>query len=446
MTALAAASILRRGACPGLSAPMPTGDGLLVRLRPSDSISLAAFRELCAAALQHGNGVMEITARGSIQMRGLSAVSAPRLARTVASLGIAAEGGIPIISNALAGLDPDELIDASDLAVNLRRALARTSLPDRLAPKVSVVIDGGGALGLNSLSADVRLRAILINKAVAMRISVGGDADSATPLGTVIPSDCTEATLCLLEFIARRGRDARARDVVAAGEIDSFRESLSSCADLFRSSTSYRREKAKYADGRDIAERSDAALRTAMPVHDGNAIGLFSLRDGSYACGIGLTFGHSDAAALEQLANAAEAARAVGLRIAPGRALLAVGLTCDSTAAFTAAAEGLGFTTRAEDRRRHVIACAGAPICASAHLAARAMAPHIAEIAAPFDIHISGCAKGCAHPRPAALTIVGTPAGCALVANGTARDTPFAMVSPEGLPAAIGRCAEGGHV
>src|SRR5580658_4757646 len=165
--------VRRRGACPGLSAPMPTGDGLLVRLRPIGTVSIAAFRKLCAAARQHGNGVVEITARGSIQVRGLSAASAPRFADAIASLGIAAEDGIPVIANALAGLDPDELIDAGTLAANLRRALGVTSLPRRLAPKVSVAIDGGS--DLYTLSADVRLHAELANGTVALRVSVGSD-------------------------------------------------------------------------------------------------------------------------------------------------------------------------------------------------------------------------------------------------------------------------------
>ena len=66
----------RRGACPGLSAPMQTGDGLLVRLMPAATVALDAMAGLCGAARQHGNGIIEITARGSIQVRGLSAASA----------------------------------------------------------------------------------------------------------------------------------------------------------------------------------------------------------------------------------------------------------------------------------------------------------------------------------------------------------------------------------
>ena len=43
----------RRGACPGLSAPMPTGDGLLVRLMPTAPVPLDAFT---AFSLKEGAG------------------------------------------------------------------------------------------------------------------------------------------------------------------------------------------------------------------------------------------------------------------------------------------------------------------------------------------------------------------------------------------------------
>jgi precorrin-3B synthase len=437
MTALAKAVPYRRGACPGLSAPMPTGDGLLVRLRPIGTVSLVAFKALCAAARQYGNGVVEITARGSIQVRGLSAASAPHFAGAVNSLGIAAEDGVPVIANPLAGLDPDELIDASALATGLRRALGRTSLPGRLAPKVSVAIDGGGALGLDALPADVRLRAELINSHVGLRVSVSGDAANAISLGAILQRDCIEAALRLLEVIAQRGRDARARDVLAAEGIEQFRLSLS---ELLVSPA-----RARESGDPELDSRFRGNERTTTG-------GLHSLRGGLYARVIALAFGHAAAVTLEQLADAAAASGAQGVRIAPGRALIVVGLTRTSATTFTAAAERLGFITRADDPRRHVIACAGAPICASAHIAARAMAPCIAEIAAPylddsFKIHVSGCAKGCAHAAPAALTVVGTPAGCALVANGSARVEPFDVVAADQLPAAILKAAgEARHV
>ncbi len=56
-------------------------------------------------------------------------------------------------------------------------------------------------------------------------------------------------------------------------------------------------------------------------------------------------------------------------------------------------------------------------------------------------IHISGCAKGCAHAAAAALTVVGTPSGCALIADGSVRDMPFGVVPANELQSAIAKYA-----
>jgi precorrin-3B synthase len=416
MTAPARVQHHRRGACPGLSAPMPTGDGLLVRLHPIGTIPLAAFAQLCAAARTYGNGVIEVTSRGSIQVRGLIAASAPRFAARVATLGIAAEDGVPVICNALAGLDAAEFFDAAAFSADLRHALAQRSMAAKLGAKVSVLVDGGGPLDLEPIAADIRLCAETLNGNVALWIGVGGDGASAVQLGSVASERGVEAAVRLLDVIARQGHEMRARDIAASV----FRLAI---ADLFVS-----------ARPRKVSPRAS------------EVIGLRRLRDGSLACGIGLAFGHADATSLERLADAADAAGASGLRAAPGRALMVIGLTAGTAPAFIAAVEKLGFIVRGDDPRRHVVTCAGAPICASAYIASRAIAPCIAAAVAPlldgtFTIHLSGCAKGCAHAAPAALTVVGTLGGCALIANGSARDTPFAVVPADELPTALSRHA-----
>jgi precorrin-3B synthase len=430
MTAAALTLPRRRGACPGLSAPMATGDGLLVRLLPIGTIALDAFAALCAAARQHGNGIIEVTSRGSIQIRGLSATSAPRFAAAIAALGIAAGDGIPVLINPLAGLDAEDIIDAGARAADLRLALAQNSLTQRLSAKVSVAIDGGGQLSLDGITSDVRLRAEVVDGVAAHCVSVGGDGRSAVRLGCVAGRDGVEVATRLLEVLAQRERVARMRDVVAAEGIATFRSAV---ADLII---------------------HDGPARSQRRFSD--AVGRYPLRDGRFAYGVGLAFGHADAMSLQRLTEAAEAAGANGLRAAPGRVLMVVGLTQQTASSFVTAAEALGFIARADDPRRHVVACAGAPICASADIAARAIAPKIAAAAAPhldgsFKIHISGCAKGCAHPAPAALTVVGMLSGCALIADGSTRDAPFKIVATSELPDAIAGIArdlkrEGGHV
>jgi precorrin-3B synthase len=430
MSALALPISPTRGACPGLSTPMPTGDGLLVRLLSTGTISLAAFGALCRAARHHGNGIVEITARGSIQVRGLTAASAPRFANDVAALGIATADGVPVLTNALAGLDAEEILDANALAEDLRSMLSRTDLAAKLAPKVSVAIDGSGAVTLDDIAADVRLHAEMTQAGAMLRLGVGGDVASAIQFGVVPPARAVDAVVRLLEVVAAHGLSARARAIVDAEGAKEFQLAIGGLL----ISDGPREGGDPEADSR--LRRNE---RTML-----SPVGLFLLRGGSYACGVGLAFGHTEASTLERLLEAAAKAGAHGVRAAVGRALIALGLAHDSAAGFAADAERLGFIVSADDPRRYVLACAGAPICASAHIAARAMAPAIAEMVAPFiggavTIHVSGCAKGCAHTSPAALTIVGTPEGYALVTHGTARDAPHLIVAEHELPGAIAR-------
>ncbi|MEA2956375.1 MAG: precorrin-3B synthase, partial [Alphaproteobacteria bacterium] len=176
----------RRGACPGLSQPMPTGDGLLVRLTASGAtIGPEAFIALCTAARDCGNGVIEVTSRGSIQLRGLTDRSVERLATMIGRIDLPVYEGPAVLCDALAGLDGEEILDAGTLAAQLRRAIASAPCLTDLEPKVSISVDGGGALHLDGVPADVRLTAQASGGRVYLRVSVGGDAAAARPIGAV---------------------------------------------------------------------------------------------------------------------------------------------------------------------------------------------------------------------------------------------------------------------
>jgi precorrin-3B synthase len=396
---------------------MPTGDGLLARIVTGGlTIGLDAMAALCAAAPLHGNGIIEISARGSIQVRGLTPASATAFAEAAAAFEAFTTGGIPILADPLAGLDPDAATDSGKLAAALRARLATASFATMLAPKVSVVVDGGSTLHLDAVAADVRLRAV----GTDIHVALGGDAASAAPLGIVDTARAAEAASRLLELIARCGPQDRARDILRDHDVRSLCHGA--IGDLMR-------------EGPIPAQRPRA-----------EPIGMHALRGGGVALGIGLAFGHTDAAALTALTAAAERARVSGIRTAPGRALLLIGLRPDRADSLAAEAETLGFITRRDDPRRHLVACAGAPICAAAEIPARAMAPMIGVAArslldGSLTLHLSGCAKGCAHAAPSALTIVGGRNGCGVIVNGKARAQALAEVAPQALPAALARLA-----
>lgn len=408
---------MRRGACPGLSTPMATGDGLLARLTPSGAtIALAAFSGLCAAAARHGNGIIEITSRGSIQVRGLDAAGAGPFAAEVAALGIPAEEGIPVLPDPLAGLDDTAFVDAGALAAGLRRALAAASLAAKLSAKVSVVVDGGGALHLDDVAADVHLRAVRIDRGVRFHVALGGTAASAISVGTIPVDRGVECTIRLLELLT----------VFAPGRMRQAVESAGA---------------ARFASALvGILQQSGgpAARSAAEPV------GIHPLRSGEVALGIALAFGHSDAEALHRLFDEAENADASGLRTAPGRALLFMGMSADAARNFAARATLLGFIADPADPRRKVVACAGAPICSSGQISARALAPVIAQavraanIAGP--VHVSGCAKGCAHAGPTPLSIFGRAGSCDIHLDGKF----VTSATADALPAELERLLQRG--
>jgi precorrin-3B synthase len=406
----------RRGACPALFTPMQTGDGLLARIVPAERMTPVAFAAFCAAARRHGNGTIEVSARGSLQVRGLTAASAPRFADEVAALGVASLG-MPVLSDPLPD-DPAALIDAGALAAKLRTAIAEADLA--LAPKVCTIVDGGGSVHLDALTADVRLRAFARDGEIRLALALGGDAKTATPLGSIPIEAAVKVVVDVLQVIAPRG-DVRASDVLRSVGLGAFSEVPH--------------------------VRSEPTPREARaPVE---IVGVHPLRDGHAAFGMTLAFGHARAETLMALADTAAAHGAHSIRPTVGRALLLIGMAEQDVIALAREADRLGFLTRADDPHRRVVACPGAPACASGFIAARAIASEIAESMAerwPGTIHISGCAKGCAHPKPAALTIVGSEHGCGVIEEGTARATPEVYVDLQDLaPHLLQRVSEPAH-
>ncbi len=397
-----------RGACPRLFEPMPTGDGLLARMVVAGPVPLGVFAQVCALAREHGNGVMEVSARGSLQVRGLTPSSAPLFAAAVASLAVPLCESVPVIAAPLRG-EPASLIDADAMAAALSRAIAGSRLA--LAPKVSAVIDDGGALHLDDLYADIRLRAVETADGPMIHLALAGDGATARPLGMIAVDNAAQIATGLLAATAALGPNARAGDLLCAEGIDGIRRTLGS---------------------------QIAAAAPLPPRGPAEAIRLHALKDG-YALGLGLAFGHAGADALIALAGLAGAHGAAWARPAPDRSLLLAPLTAAEATAVRQAAARLGFIVEADDPRRRIVACAGSPSCASGLIPARAIAAELAPRLSPALplVHISGCAKACAHPAPAPVTIVGTPQGCAIVRDGAARETPEAIVAANGLAAAL---------
>ena len=396
---------MRRGACPALSTPMQTGDGLLVRLALAEGgISPGRLCALSGLAARHGNGIVDVTARGSLQIRGLTPDSATILAADVAALGLPLREGVPVETSPLAGLDPDEIADPLALVRAIRAATTAAGLQRRLAPKISVVVDSGGNIAMSDILADIRLAAIRAKGPIRWLLAIGGDATTARQLATLEDGDAVPAVVAALEEIAALGPSARGRDL----DGEALKSLTSELAAL-----------------RSFIQPSELPIFPVERRKPEARPPILSLTDGRFAAFVALPFGSIHAGEMTTFLDAVEADE---IRLAPQRSLTLICSTADAAHAARETAQAHGLIVELADPRRMLAACPGAPACRSGRIATRDIALRLVEsgLIGESTVHVSGCAKGCARPTPTALVLTGTDAGIALIRNGRASDAPFA--------------------
>ena len=78
-----------KGWCPGALRPMLSGDGYVLRIRPfGGSLSQTQVGGIAALAGAHGNGIIDLTNRANLQLRGVSEASHSPLIAGLRALGL----------------------------------------------------------------------------------------------------------------------------------------------------------------------------------------------------------------------------------------------------------------------------------------------------------------------------------------------------------------------
>ena len=372
-----------RGWCPSLFEPMQSGDGLLLRIKPFASrLPAAAARQVAMAARRFGNGAIELTNRGNLQLRGFTESSAALFAREAVACGLAvadlaAERRRNIQVSPLAGDDPDCQVATLSIAHALEGFVLADARLDALPGKFGFVVDGGGRLPLAGVAADIRLYAD----------DDGWHVDSGGATGACTAENAPEHAHRLA--IAALEHPAPLRPSRQPG-----------CGPMLFQAAGLKYE---------IAPPRPATHQVPVgPV--GN--GVF---------GIGLPPGRLDGGLLLMLAELAGRLGDGMLRLTPWRAMLLGGLSEDALAAVRGGLAGQLIDSA--DPRLRSFACIGASGCAHGSVEAPRDAMLLgARLPPGLELHVSGCAKGCAHPGPAPLTLVGRDGGYDLVMDGRAGD------------------------
>ncbi|MCF6476653.1 precorrin-3B synthase, partial [Nonomuraea sp. MG754425] len=142
-------------ACPGALQVHEAADGPLARVRlPGGVVSAGQLRELAACAEEFGSGVIELTSRANVQVRGLRSPAA--FAARIAAVGLlpsaAHERVRNIVASPLSGRGPAGSSDVLALVRSLDRTLcARPRLAELPGRFLFALDDGSGdVLGLGA--------------------------------------------------------------------------------------------------------------------------------------------------------------------------------------------------------------------------------------------------------------------------------------------------------
>jgi len=198
-----AAAIDVKGWCPGALRPMPSGDGLLLRVRPwCGAFTLAQAGGLAELAARLGNGNIDLTRRANLQIRGLADDGLPALHTALDRLGLLdpdaeSEAARNVMVAPLAGPSVRALAEA------LSQALRADSRFAALPAKFGWLVDGGGPLSISGERADIALCAVAggmalrvdgqwrgvvsIDRAVSVALSAARGVVSALPVMEDVP-------------------------------------------------------------------------------------------------------------------------------------------------------------------------------------------------------------------------------------------------------------------
>jgi precorrin-3B synthase len=404
----------RRGFCPTVLVPMESGDGLIVRLGVGvRRLHAAELRRLSQLAQSLGNGLIELTRRGKLQLRGVGASTLAALQAALSELGFAEASAYDrraaLVANPLSGLHPD-CANLDGLTREIEQALSSTDALRALPDKFGIVLDSGGNLG--DITADIRLEVFAAHPERA-RLSVAHDAHSWTG-----PSaDAARAISGLALALASRAPGRRMRDYLESPGVRAVDHCLEGWS-------------------RDAAPRPGSGER---PPPIGFQRGL---RDW---LALGVPFGSGDARLWDAIAELSADFGDGELRITPWRSVILSGISARDRSALLDRARRAGLIADPADPLLRAVACSGAPACGSALGETRGLARELAgrllpRVSPRARLHVSGCGKSCALDGKADVTLVWDAGGCKLGLDQSVSEAT--KTDPMTLEAARARLAE----
>ena len=408
--------------CPGVLRLAEAADGYLARIRlPGGLIGVGPMRALARLAGELGDGRVELTSRGNVQLRGLTADAAGPLTDQLTRAGLFPSPRHDLVRNVLAsplaGLDggPDltAIVQTLDAALCARPRLAE--LPGRF---LFAIDDGrGNVVGLGpDVVAQVRADGAVVNGLAVRSAATGHAGTDYAATGHAVAEDVVTVMLACAEAFL----DLRTAEGGTVWRI----ADLADGPTRVRAAVTARLGLATAAQpiaGLPVPAVSDGTGRVGGTGGTGGGMGRVGgtaalaaptarpvgvVGPGGTAVVLLAPLGRLTAAQLTWLANRVGGRPA---RITPWRSVVLPDLP--DAAGVLADAARLGFGVDAGSPWLRVTACAGRPGCASALADVQADAAGFAARWPERIVHVSGCARHCGRPAATQVDVTATSEG-----------------------------------
>ena len=399
----------------GLFLRNPTPGYFMIRVRiPGGKATSAQVRTLAEVAATYGNGILDITTRQQIQLRHLRIENVPAVFERMDEVGLTSlQTGMDNVRNIMtcpvAGLTPNEILDATPHVLELTEEIVGNSAYSNLPRKCNVVITGCPDNCLHTETQDLALVPAMTEGAggpvKGVNVLAGGKLGSggyriATPLDIfVVPEEVLEVCRTIIEIYRDHGyRDSR-NTARLAFLLDDWGEPR------FRQEIEHRLQRTLPPAGRDARK---------SVVNDHGGIYRQKQPNLNYV-GMKIPVGRIRARDLIQIVSLTERYGTGELRLGPNQTVIVPNVPDSKLGDLTEEPIVTKFAYNPSPTQKGLVSCVGNDYCNLAVIETKSRAMETAQILderlgrapKPITTHWSGCPAGCGNHLVADIGLLG---------------------------------------
>lgn len=392
----------------GLFFVTPAQESIMLRARiAGGALDSRQFRGMAEIAAEWGNGFIDLTTRGNLQIREIMPENCPAVLMKTADLGLTSLGsGADNIRNITAtptsGFDPDELIDVIPFANAMHHYILRNRDLYGLPRKFNISFDSGGKVSVCADTNDIGFYAVKVGTndeglvpGVYFRLQlcgITGHKQFATDSGVLLtPSETIPVAAAIIRVFNENGdrtnrKKARLKYLVDQWGIPKLLGETE--------------KKLTFPLRRFSLEKCEPSSPKSKHGH----LGIHAQNDGRNYIGILTPVGRMSSTQVKEISRIAESYGSGRIRLTVWQNLIIPDIADHNVEAAAASVIAAGFDYRPSPITGGLIACTGSRGCkyAAAETKGNAVAlgqflKDRVQLDTPVNIHLTGCQHSCAQ-------------------------------------------------